>query len=208
MTFALIPACGLSTRMGRPKLTLTLGGETVLQRVIDALCRAEVRSIVVVVGPQGSEVASIAEAHGAEVVTAADQTADMRATVELGLSYLENHFQPRPEDSWLLVPGDHPLLQPAVVEQLLQARSANPSHSIIVPTFGGKRGHPTLVDWRHVPGIRALKAGLGLNAYFRQQHAEILELAVDEPGILFDLDTPEDYERLVSGEWSVVSGEW
>ena len=45
-------------------------------------------------------------------------------------------------------------------------------------------------------GIRALPQGLGLNAYLRSQSAATLEVPVLSPGILCDLDTPADYERL------------
>jgi molybdenum cofactor cytidylyltransferase len=196
-TFALIPAGGKSVRMGRPKLALPLGGRSVLEQVIDALRRAAIESILVVVGPHVPELAPLAEAAGAQVLLLAAETADMRATVERGLHWLEERFQPRPDDNWLLVPGDYPTLDTAVVRQLLESRAANPGYSIILPTYQGRRGHPTLIGWKHVAGIRTLPAGQGLNVYLRQQAAETLEMPVRSADILRDLDTPEDYERLL-----------
>jgi hypothetical protein len=78
---------------------------------------------------------------------------------------------------------------------LLRARELPGGASIVVPTFQGRRGHPTLTGWRHVEGIRGLPTGTGLNVYLRQQAAETRELVVDCPNILTDLDTPEDYEN-------------
>jgi molybdenum cofactor cytidylyltransferase len=120
----------------------------------------------------------------------------MRATVEEGLRWLEENRQPTDDDSWLLVPADHPVLDAAVIRQLLQARRERPEMSIIVPTHQGRRGHPTLISWQHVAGIRRLPAGQGLNVYLRQHANETMELPVESPSILLDLDTPEDYERL------------
>jgi molybdenum cofactor cytidylyltransferase len=194
--FALIPAGGKSVRMGRPKLTLPLGARSVLECVVVALRAAGIEQVVVVVGPHVPELVPLAEAAGAQVCLLAQETADMRATVEEGLRWLEHHFHPQPTDGWLLVPADHPLLDPTVVRSLTAAWQASPGHSVIVPTHQGRRGHPVLIAWHHVAGIRAWPAGLGLNRYLRQQSAETLEVPVASEAVLWDLDTPADYERL------------
>jgi len=196
MTFALLPAGGKSSRMGRPKLALPLGRRTVLEYAVAALREAGVEEVLVVVGPHVRELAPLAAAAGASVLQLQEETADMRATVEHGLRWLEERFRPPPEAGWLLCPADHPALDPAVIRRLVQARGASPGYSVAVPTFEGRRGHPALIDWRHVAGMRALPPGLGLDAYLRQQRAVTLEVAVTSPGVLADLDTPEDYERL------------
>lgn len=195
MTFALIPACGKSTRMGRPKLSLKLGGRTVLEHVLHAVRAAGVEHVLVVVGPHVPELSLIAEANGVDVCRLLEETADMRETVEAGLTWLEQRFHPRPEDDWLLVPGDHPSLDPDVVRQLRVARKECPDRSVFVPTFEGRRGHPTLIGWKHVAGIRAHPWGQGLNSYLRDQGKEVTEVAVANAAVLCDLDTPEDYER-------------
>lgn len=197
MTFAVVPAAGKSTRMGRPKLTLPLGGRAVLEHVVAALHAGGLERVLVVVGPQGTTLAELAERAGAVVFVLAEETADMRATVEAGLCWLEEKFAPHPEDAWLLAPADHPTLDATVVRRLLEARAAHPEASAMVPTFGGKRGHPTLLAWKHVAGIRALPPGEGLNVYLRRQAAETLEVAVTTAAVLGDLDTPEDFERLL-----------
>src|SRR5712692_10383123 len=121
MTFAVIPAAGKSTRMGRPKLALSLGNRTIIEHVITALRRAGIKHILVVVGPHVPELVSLAERAGAHVHVLPHETPDMRATVEAGLRWLEDRFYPGDEDNWLLVPADHPTLDAAVVPQLLQA---------------------------------------------------------------------------------------
>jgi molybdenum cofactor cytidylyltransferase len=196
MLFAVIPAAGKSVRMGRPKLALPLGDRTVLERVIASLREGGVEQILVVVGPHVMQLAPLAQLAGAHVLQLAEETPDMRATVEAGLRWLEERFHPRPDDGWLLVPADHPTLDPLVIRALIRERALAPDHSIIVPTHAGRRGHPTLIDWKHVAGMRTLPAGSGLNVYLRQHAGETREVPVDSPDVLCDLDTPDDYERL------------
>ena len=196
MTFAIIPAAGHSTRMGRPKLSLPLGDRTVLERVIAALRDGGFDRVTVVLGPQVSELIPLVNSAGAEVCLLSKPTPDMRATVEYGLRWLEERYQPRPNDWWLLAPGDHPGFSADVVRQLL-GMAGQGDASILVPVHAGRRGHPTMISWKHATGIRALPTGEGINRYLRAHEAETLQLEVTEPGVLLDLDTPEDYQRLV-----------
>ena len=196
MIFAVVPAAGLGSRMGRPKLSLPLGGRTVLEHVVAALRQGGVDEVLVVVGPHDPALAPLAEAAGASVLALPEATADMRATVEQGLRWLEERFHPRPDDAWLLAPADHPMLDADVVRRLCAAYAVRPSRSIMVPVHEGRRGHPTLIAWRHVSGIRAHPSGKGINDYLRSRQEQILEVRAPGAAVLWDLDTPEDYERL------------
>lgn len=200
MIYGLLPAAGKSLRMGRPKLSLPLGGRTVLEHAVAALRSAGVENVVVVIGPHVSALAPLAATAGAAVSLLSRETADMRATVQEGLRWLEDRFHPAPADAWLLVPADHPTLKPEVIRELLAAHESQPNYSIMIPTYEGQRGHPALIAWKHVPDIRALPADQGINRYLRQWTAETLELPVHSPTVLYDLDVPEDYERL-RREW-------
>ncbi len=195
MLHALIPAAGHSTRMGKPKLALPLGTRTVLERVIDALTSAGAKTLVVL-GPHVSDLAKSAQDAGANVLQLSGPTADMRATIEAGLSYLHDQFHPNPTDIWLLVPADHPTLDPDLIRLLHNNLQAHPESSIAVPTFAGKRGHPALIRWSHWPAIRSFPRDRGLNAYLRQMARETIEIPVGSSDVLLDLDTPEDYELL------------
>jgi molybdenum cofactor cytidylyltransferase len=198
MIFAVIPAGGRSGRMGRPKLALPLGGQTVLQWVIQALAQTGVDKTLVVIGPNVPELQNLAESAGAQTCLLSEPTLDMRATVLAGLDWLECRYHPVSEDAWLLIPGDHPTLDARVVQQLIEARLRHPTSSIILPSFRGQRGHPALIDWKHRAGMAAMPAGQGLNSYLRQHSQETLEVSVDSPEVLADLDTPEDYQQLLA----------
>jgi CTP:molybdopterin cytidylyltransferase MocA len=194
MTFGIIPACGHSTRMGRPKLSLPLGGHTVIEHVVAALRGGGVDVVLVVVGRHVPELEPLAVGAGAKVLALPEPTADMRATVEAGLAWVEERFHPAPDDWWLLAPGDHPTLSPNAVRQLLAA--TRDGGSIVVPVFDGRRGHPLLLRWSHADDVRRLPPGEGINALSRRHPDTVREVAVSDAGGLHDLDTPEDYERV------------
>jgi molybdenum cofactor cytidylyltransferase len=120
---------------------------------------------------------------------------DMRSSVQCGLEFLEERFVPAADDGWLLIPADHPVLEPAVLDQLLRRWSRGDCR-ILVPTFAGRRGHPTLFRWELAAQVEQLPADQGLNRLVREHAAEVVELPVEQSSILLDLDTPEDYAAL------------
>src|SRR5580765_885312 len=188
MTFAVVPACGHSTRMGRPKLALPLGDRTVIEHIVATLHEGGVDHVLVVVGPHVPELVPLAQSGGASVLALPETTPDMRSTVEKGLAWLEERHHPESDDCWLLAPADHPGFAAAVVRQLL---AANSTHSIVVPVHNCRRGHPTLFRWHHVAGIRVVSSVEGINSYLRLHSNETRELPVADAGVLDNLDTPE-----------------
>ena len=199
-TFGLIPAAGKSRRMGRPKLLLPLAELTVVEHVLNAMRSAGVADVLVVVAPDADVLANLATAAGAHVLRLAEDTPDMRATCLHGLAWLNEHFQPQDDDGWLLLPADHPTVRPDVVRSLLAAAQENGDKKIFVPTHEGRRGHPTWLSWAHVAAIRAMPSEQGLNAFIRSRAPETLELSWPSDEILRDLDTPEDYQRLLADQ--------
>ena len=75
------------------------------------------------------------------VLVLPEETPDMRATVEAGLSWLEQQFHPRPDDAWLLVPADHPTLNAGRVRCVPEARGAAPA-AAPPPTPSGAAAAP------------------------------------------------------------------
>jgi molybdenum cofactor cytidylyltransferase len=184
--------------MGQPKLSLLVGGRTVLERLVSALKLGGVERILVVVGAHVHELAVIAKAAGAEALQLTSDTPDMRATVVAGLDHIAATDRPSPDDAWLLAPADHPGVTATLVRGLLVAGTESAGVEVIVPTYNGRRGHPTLIRWRYADDIRKLPTGQGINAFLQSPGLEVRELPVTEPGAVLDLDTPEDYARFLS----------
>ncbi len=196
--FALIPGGGKSQRMGRPKLSLTLGDRTILEHVISGFRGAGLEDVVLVLSPHSEDLRPSAMKAGATVVVMDQRTLDMRATIQAGLRWLQENRNPSKEDFWFLSPADHPTLSASIVEQLKDAAASHPNFSIFIPTFGDKRGHPALVSCAHIEPILEIPEGQGVNTYLRSRKDVTQEIASETEAILWDLDTPEDYRRLQS----------
>lgn len=199
MIYALLPAAGRSERMGQPKLMLPLAGRSVLEHCIAAFRRAGVERILVVAPPEPLAIAETARRAEATVLHLQQPTADMQATVQAGLRWMTAHWQPTASEFWLLSPADHPVLNGTVI-QVLTTEAARQEASIFVPTWQGRRGHPALFAWPHAAAILQLPPGTGIHQYIRRQASAVREVPVASPSVLFDLDTPEDYERLLTSQ--------
>ena len=195
--FAIIPAAGHSRRMGQPKLLLPLGSETVLGRLLAVLRHPDIARTVVVVRREDTELKAVVEAAGATAIQPAVDPVEMRNSVEIALQFLAEQDRPTDEDGWILVPGDHPVLDTAAIDSLIRRWQASPC-PILIPTFQGRRGHPTFFQGSLAAEVPRIPADCGLNWLVRQHAAEIIEHPVDCPAVLTDLDTPEDYARLLA----------
>ena len=192
---------------------LPLQGETVIARLLKTLQSQNIDGIFALV-PQHDEALAKEIRDQRAIALTAEATAEMRASVILLLSHLQQAMHPGPADAWLLVPGDHPLLSRAALAAVIAAwknelakdRLRNemitfvvpePSDRvpIIVPTHGGRGGHPTLFPWSWTNEIFSLAPGLGLNHLLRLHPENVLRIEVNDPQLLWDLDTPEDYAQ-------------
>lgn len=195
--FAIIPAAGLSRRMGRHKLLLPLGRGTVIEQLLSVLRSSGIDEIIVVMRKHDHALRDVVERSGATVVQPDIDPPDMRTSVEHGLHAVAQRHSPTAADGWLLSPADHPLLEPRVLGQLIDAWSRS-TQPILLPTFDGNRGHPTFFRWELAEAVFTLPAEAGLNLLVRSHADQLALIPVDSNAVLLDLDTPEDYERLLA----------
>ncbi|MCL4425707.1 MAG: nucleotidyltransferase family protein [Firmicutes bacterium] len=113
----------------------------------------------------------------------------MLSSIKVGLSLLTDSSK-----GFFLCPGDHPAFDPAVVRQLAEM-SVRSQKGIVIPTHQGRRGHPALFSRKFLGEILTLPDELGLRELNRRHPEEILEVPVEDGGILADLDYREDYHR-------------
>lgn len=188
---ALIPAAGLSSRMGEFKPLLPLGGRTVIESTAESLLDGGAELIVVVLGHRGAEVESVLRARFAErvipVYNPDPAGSDMLSSVKLGLAAMP------PCDAFFLLPGDMPFVRRETFQALLAARPEGVS--IGFPTLEGVRKHPPLVDGALIPEILAFREEGGLRRFWQQHEDLIYTVPVADDGVEIDLDTPEDYQR-------------
>lgn len=183
--------------MGRPKLILPMAdGRALIGVVIDALKGGGAGPILLIVPPfeepGAVELARIGECSGAVVVPCPDATADMKATVLLGLERLESDVP-----GILLSPGDALGITAETVVRVRRAFEEDPDR-VVVPTFQARRGHPVALPRSLRDRIAALPTDQGIDTLIRDPATRVRELPVDAPGIADDLDTPDDYQRWIN----------
>ncbi|MEZ5331630.1 MAG: nucleotidyltransferase family protein [Thermoanaerobaculia bacterium] len=190
MTVALVPAAGRSSRMGTPKLLLPFGETaTVLTAYLDALHAGGVERAVVVVAPEHESVAALARSRGATVTVNPEPDRGMLSSLRAGLEALG-----RPDADDLVVgPADFPALRASTVRALLGA--LEPGAALAVPTVDGTRGHPLAVAARLAREIPRLDPSIGLRQLLDRHAEAVVEVAVDDPGALLDVDDDASYRR-------------
>jgi len=194
--FAVIPAAGVSRRMGVPKLTLPWGDRLVIDQVLQALDQPAVAARVLVTrADHGALVAAVGRHPGVVLVCPEPPPAEMRHSVEAALQTLAQNSQPAPDDGWLLVPADHPLLDRDTVSRLADAWTTCEA-PLLIPTWQGRKGHPVVFRWSLAAEVAQLPADVGLNVLTKKYANAACLLDVPNPGICEDLDTPADLLRL------------
>ncbi len=180
--------------MGQPKLLLPFGDTTVIGRLISILKSANVTDICVLVRPDDEPLAEEVQCSGATAIQPTEPPAEMRVSVEHLLTAIRQKYSPTPHDGWLLIPGDHPLLTTHTLSALVTAWQSRPT-AITLPTADGRRGHPTIFPWALAARVAQLPIEVGVNHLLKDRMTEIQEVAVQDPTIHLDLDTPVDYQR-------------
>jgi molybdenum cofactor cytidylyltransferase len=70
---------------------------------------------------------------------------------------------------------------------------------IVVPSFEGRRGHPVVFGARYFGALRQLGGDTGAREILKQHAALVREVPVNDPGVLLDVDTPQDLAGAASG---------
>jgi CTP:molybdopterin cytidylyltransferase MocA len=197
---ALILAAGESSRMGRPKPLLPLGDDSVLARLVQAYQRAGVRDILVVNGHWAAEVAEEADRLGVPAILNADYRRGMFSSIQAGAAALAEDIR-----GFFMHPVDVALVRPATIRLLADVFfSYNPW--ILYPRHKGRRGHPPLLSRMLAPEILAHDGDGGLRAVLNRRPDRARDLDVDDPAVLWDMDTPADYERILKA-WNEIAAQ-
>ncbi|VWX61996.1 Molybdenum cofactor cytidylyltransferase [Burkholderiales bacterium 8X] len=94
-------------------------------------------------------------------------------------------------NGWLILPGDLPLIRPATLRAVAEALAKGAA--AVHPSHAGERGHPVGFSARSGPALSRLQGAQGAAEVLRGLRSQggVLELALDDPGIVTDIDTPD-----------------
>jgi molybdenum cofactor cytidylyltransferase len=188
---AVVPAAGASTRFGSMKLVADVDGVPLLQRTLASLLDAGVARVVVVTrdGAAFTGVSALADPRVSTAVNPAPARG-MFSSIQTGLAVAGG-------DVVLVLPGDMPFVAAATVEAV--AARAAASGSVIVPAHRGHRGHPIAIPRALCDRLAALPPETTLKDALAAAGASRLELDVADPGVVRDVDVPDDLARQPRG---------
>jgi len=190
MIAAIVLSGGKSERMGSPKALLQYRGRSFLSTILAAIASARLEPVIVVAGHHFDALAGAFPNQ--RVVFNADYEQGMSTSVKTGIRAL-----PADVDGAALFLVDHPLIDRETIDALVS--HAAPGR-IIVPVFAGRRGHPVIVASELFEEILDLPPDQGLNKVVKRNRDRVVEVIVGNAGILRDIDTPEQFAKLLGEE--------
>jgi len=200
-TCAVILAAGESSRMGRDKALLpwppqparSVAAGTFLSASI-ALFDPYVDMVLVVAGKNERDLAPIVYAAGASLVVNPDPARGQFSSLQAGLHEVLN----RGRDAAMITLVDRPPVKPATIAALSAAfeQALRQLKWAVVPEYQGKHGHPILVGREMIEAFLRAPDSSSAREVEHAHEEKIVYLPVDDPQIVANVDTPEQYAAL------------
>ena len=188
----LILAAGYSSRLGEFKPLLRLGEKALWKWTSELFHMAGIGDIRVVVGHRAEELIPWLEREKLSWVLNPNYHQGMFSSVLTGVETIENDCE-----AFFVLPVDIPLVRPQTIHALVSAYREGRG-SIVYPVFSDTRGHPPLISTALVEALRGYTGLGGLRGFLDSQGERAIEVEVADEGILLDMDTRSDYEKLVA----------
>jgi molybdenum cofactor cytidylyltransferase len=184
-----ILAAGTSSRLGRPKQLLPLGGEPLLRHSIRNAQASRADEVLLVLGSRAAEIqAAVGELGHRTVVNPA--FADGQSTsMVAGIDALDGNVQ-----AAIMMLGDQPTVSTATLNALIERFKRSPS-AIVQASYDFKPGNPVLFDRSMFPALLAVTGDRGARDVIKQ-HRDALVLVEMEQSAPPDVDSDEDYAVL------------
>jgi molybdenum cofactor cytidylyltransferase len=187
-------AAGTSSRLGRPKQLLDLGGKPVLRHVVDAALSSPLTEVLVVLGHEAEAVsAAVPESPRVRIVINPDYAQGQSNSLRMGLAAAGHG-----SEAAVIMLGDQPGIRPGAVGAVVAAFRAD-GGSVVQAAYGGRPAHPTLLArtiWAEL--IQELEGDEGARTVLDRHPGwrALVEVGGHPPE---DIDTEDDYERIRSG---------
>lgn len=194
-----ILAAGRSSRLGRPKQLLDLGGEPLLRHVVQNALASRAREVVLVLGSQAEEIAAAVGELGQRTIVNPHFAEGQSTSLKAGIRAIEPGAQ-----GVIVMLGDQPTVTPALLNQLISAFEATGAH-IVQPVYGGTPGNPVLVDRGYFPELLEIEGDQGARGVIKAHRRDTYRMTWSDEPPPGDVDTDEDYRALLEA-WNARSG--
>jgi molybdenum cofactor cytidylyltransferase len=196
MIVAVVLSAGESSRMGQPKALLPIDGETFLERIVNALRRAQVGKIIVVIGHNAEEMKRKVEHLPVEILVNHQYKLGQLSSLQVAIRYL---LSDQSCDGILVHLVDHPYIDSSLVSRMIEGFNAS-GKLIAVPRYQGKRGHPVILSRELFTELLNAPMEQGAKAVVNAHGIDTLEIDADDEGITIDIDTPDEYSQHVKAK--------
>lgn len=176
--------------MGANKLLIDLDGTPVIARVVDSILASRATPVLVVTGHEGEALRTALRGRSVAFVTNPDYAQGLSASVRAGIAAL-----PADADGVVVCLGDMPAVAANVIDALIDSFDPGSGAEIIAPSHDGRRGNPVLWGRRFFAELTTLTGDQGGKPVLLAHPRSCRFVAVESPGILLDLDTPEALRR-------------
>ena len=191
--WAILLAAGESSRMGQLKALLPWRGRTLLEHQVSSLLEGGAERVVVVLGHRSEELRPLLEGKDGVLWTLnPDYLQGKTTSIKAGLSAVDGNTA----DNILLLNVDQPRSADDVARILETHRSGD--YAVTVPEYRGKGGHPIVLSASLLPELLKINEETqGIKAVVRRRPEAVYRFPLDNPEILLDLNTPEQYRAAV-----------
>ncbi len=176
-------------RMGRLKQLLPLGDKPMIRHCLDMLVASGIKDIVVVLAPEREKMEMAIAGSPVRVVINDKPGSDMAESIRAGLRAADLD-----STGLLICLCDHPMVTVDTVKSLVAAHLADPS-KIVIPSYGGRKGHPSLFP---AFVMKEIFSRSNLREIICEDPDRVTCVDVPDEGVIIDIDTTEDYESAVS----------
>ncbi len=221
MADGIITAAGLSSRMHDLKALLPIENRAAIVRIADQLLKGGTDRLIVVTGHREDEIRSALAGYPVVFVRNRNYaTNQMLDSVQIALSVRWG----QPDTPCFMTPVDVPLFREDTVSTLLSKVQSGKSRfnsmlnsmqsnedqpgDYVLPTCNGHTGHPIVFSPCAAAEIQAYNGEGGLKGCIKQTNLRVNRIQVDDIGMLYDMDTPEDYRRICEVTAEIPSADY
>ena len=187
MINAIVLAAGASKRMGKPKPLLRFRDSTFLEQIVTTLQSSQADGVTVVLGAQAEAIAKAVDLPDADVIINGDYRKGQLSSLVAGIKHV-----PQQTEAILLCLVDHPFITAEIVDKIV-GEFRRTDAPIVVPTFNGRRGHPTLFSHSMFAPLISAPAEKGARHVVYSNEDKVLEVTVSDSTVLVGINTPDDY---------------
>lgn len=183
-------AAGCSSRMGRSKQLLSFQSKPLLAHVVFNALKSDLDPVAVVLGHDAATIQKRVDLALTRVVVNTDYASGQSSSLKKGLASVADCC----EGAMFLL-GDQPLVGHETINLLIQA-FRNTLSPIVIPFYKGRRGNPVIIHGDLFSQMSTLGGDAGARVLFNRYADTLMAVEVEDAGVIFDVDTWEDFQRL------------